>query len=726
MSEDDKATPMLNFGARKLVELALQKFQESGAPYLGVYHWLMALLDRHGSMAESMVSGFQMEAVKKSVTQKLAQGDAGKALPEAEVGRLAQERARQRDRLQASERDVAVVILSSAGFAIIPGFEMQIQRSEKGAPETMDENPVGKVMKTATPALDQFGRDLTQAVREGKIGPVIGREDELSLVVETLCRRTKRNPVLVGPAGVGKTAIVEGLARRVVAGNVPTLLKGARIIALQPSILVAGASVSGELEKRMKAVLLEARQEGIVLFIDEIHTVIGSGGMMGTSDIGSMLKPALARGDIACIAATTDDEYRRYIENDAALERRFQPIRVNEPTADQTLEVLKAIRDDLNRSSQVTIPDEVLQWQIDFCMQYMRNRFFPDKAVDLLEQSYAHAVALGKNCVEMADAQDVAQRMVGMPLVSADRLNMLRKDLSDRRLLTSEEINILINRLQVTMRGLDMRASRPNAILLLTGEAIENSQSLSETISNTLFGSTDRIISIDFSRFNEPEDINMLIGAPPGYVGYNDRLPLHRVAQIPWCVLRFERVDACHPRIREVLAQSFSDGWIMDGRGKNLYLSDVIVVLTADVSFESHRGLGFRPEENHLTAEEVFQSVVARIGDNLAEQVDLFSFGRISTEGVSPEWLQNNFLADIYHRYLKQGVKLTWDPSFLNWMVQQQGSRYSEREWENWVDSYLTPSIIPYIPPSGWKNAIEVVVGYAEESIQVVPGKTED
>ena len=521
---------------------------------------------------------------------------------------------------------------------------------------------------------------------------------EIEMTVETLCRRSKRNPVLVGPAGVGKTAIVEGLAQMIVTGKVPQMLKDCRIIAIQPSVLVAGASMSGELEKRVQAVVREASQPSIILFIDEIHTIMGSGGMLGTSDMGRLLKPSLARGDIAVIAATTNDEYRRFIENDAALERRFNPVRVHELSIDETMQVMQTLRDEFVKSRTITISDEILSWLLQFGDQYMRNRHFPDKAVDLLEQCVAHAVTQGKEAVDIDDAQEVAQRMVGMPLALEDRLSELEKQLTGQGLLGKAETAALINRLQVTMRGLDMRSDRPNAIIMLTRDAKENSEMLAQVIAQAVYGGEDRVIAIDFARFLHPEDVNLLVGAPPGYIGYTDSLPLHRLAQIPWCVLRFENVDSCHPYIREVLTQTFRDGNLMDGRGKLMHLSDTIVLITADIQIETQRSLGFFQQTAEIGTDDIEAAVRASIGEDLASQLDLVLFGAHGEEGISPEWLEQNLLNEVVQRYSKQGLQIQWDNTLIEWLMEALSQGFSDSDWERWVDNILTPALIQHLP----------------------------
>jgi len=712
----------LTFGAQQLVRDVLEKYQP-GQPQPGIHYWMLALLERFGPMAESMVPGLVPADLIRSYKEKVGKGEAGAPLDPSTLVREAVERAQKRGKTQGTERDTAAIILIKAGYkpAEVQTFTAPASDGDSSSQPEALRNTTPQAAASSTPNLDKFGRDLTKEAREGKFAGSIGRLDEIERMVEILCRRTKRNPVLIGPAGVGKTAIVEGFAYQIANGQVPNLLKNARLVAIQPSVLVAGANIAGELEKRVQAVIKEASQPGIILFIDEIHTIMGSGGMMGLSDVGSLLKPSLARGEIACIAATTNDEYRRFIENDAALERRFNPIRVNELTPDETLQVLKALRDIFTKTNGIDASDDVLGWLVQFGDQYMRNRHFPDKAVDLLEQCVAHAVMQNRTTVELGDAQEVAQRMVGMPLGLEERLAKLQKELTSQALLGQGEIDALVSRLKVTMRGLDIRSNRPNAILLLTGEVRNNSDQLARTIADAMYGDEDRVITIDFSRLVHPEDINLLVGAPPGYVGYTDSLPLHRLAQIPWCVLRFENIDSCHPYIREVVTQGFRDGWLMDGRGKSLFLSDTIVLLSADITLETHRSLGFFQPEESLDAQDVHEAVRGSVGDELVGVLDLLLFGASGAGAVSQEWLQENLLEDVEKRYSKQGLVLHWDESLVKWLLEVLSEGFSESDWVRWVDHILTPAVIDLIPSSRSAKKVVVTVEWVDGELSVKP-----
>lgn len=719
MSERNKDEIRLTPGAERLVEEALRKQRDAGHEALGTYHWLLALLERHGPMAEALAEGLEAAPLASYLRERLRDGLFGEPQYREQIVGAARERAMARGVAEATERDVASAILEAAGYQL---------RVQAGNPRSCEQPRDGEALGAAarrdssagplrpTPALDQFGRDLTAEARQGRLGPVIGRENEIELVIETLCRRTKRNPALVGPAGVGKTAIVEGLAQRVARGEVPEALRGARIVALQPSNLTAGAHVAGEMEKRVKAILQEAAQDGLILFIDEMHSMVGAGGMVGLGDVASVIKPALARGQIACIGATTDDEYRRFIEPDAALERRFQPVRVQELTPAQTMLILPALRDLFVRMHGVYVSDDTLEWIVAFCQRYLRNRYFPDKAIDLLEQTVAHAVTKGHGTVTTADAEQVAQRMVGMPADVAAGLERLRQELAARALLAQDDAASLLTRLGVTMRGLDLRPARPNLVVLLAGEVAANSTALAEVIASSLFGAAERVVTIDLGRMVHAADVSILVGAPPGYVGYSDALPLHRVAQMPWCVLCLQNVDACHPEARTVVTQMLANGYITDGRGKRIYLSDTIVLLTAGSIREegTPRAIGFGlpgPEAESTGSAPAMRRVAAEVlGARLVDETDLICSALPASDALERRWLKDSLLADLTERYRREGLRLTWDESIIDWLLAQRSEAGSQRDWERLVDEHISPLLVGHLAQGSAKEVKSVLI----------------
>ena len=692
----------LSPGALLLVDAALR--HQMDAPILGVNHWLLALMERHGPMAESLTVSIEAKTLQAYFQKQLADNKVGEPLDSQTVSARAAARASARGKEVASERDLAAVILEAGGYSVM--IESSGIPTAHTPAHATSEGPVGGLAnewepraKRPTPTLEKFGRDVTADAAAGRLSPMIGRDEEVRLIIETLCRRTKRNPVLVGPAGVGKTAIIEGLAQRIVRRDVPALLQNARVVALQPSTLISGAESYPEMVKRLQAVVQEASQDGLLLFVDEVHSLVGAGGQAGTGDMASLLKPPLARGDIACIAATTDDEYRQYIEADPALERRFQPLRVQELTPEQTLAVLLSLRETLAQARGVSVSEDVLRRLIDLAQRFLRNRHFPDKAVDLLEQCVAHALAEGKAAVEPDDAEAVVQRLVGMPLSLDTRLSDLRRDLATGGLLTPGEAAAVLSHLQVSLSDLDVRPTRPNAVALLLGHAAENGEALADALALTLYGGADRVIAIDFSRFGEAHDISMLIGSPPGYVGYSQSLPIHKLAQMPWCVLLCENVHACHPFVRELLQQALASGLFTDAGGRRLYLSDAVVVLTARMDGTAHRAMSFRHTDDS-SEDEARSGAVQELGQGFVDESDVVCAGA-EPGPAGQRRAQQALLSDLRDRYGRHSVTLTWDEGLADWLTAHVGPHPRSRDWERLIDERLSPLLVSHLPGPG-------------------------
>jgi ATP-dependent Clp protease ATP-binding subunit ClpC len=666
-------------------------------------------------MAEAMASGLVSGDYRRQLEELLKKGEVGEPVePQVLLDQVAQ-RASRAGKPQASERDLAAVLLERAGWTLLvapqPDVSPEVQGklSERGpAPATAETEQKAAAYRPRarhpTPNLEQFGRDLCQEALAGKLPTILGRDVELQGIMETLCRWTKRNPLLIGPAGVGKTAIVEGLAQRIVRGNVPAPIQNIRIFAIQASSLVSGAGLVGKLEERMRAVVDEASQDGIVLFIDEVHAIVGSGGMRQVSDVGSLLKPALAKGDIACIGATTDAEFHQFIEKDAALERRFQPLRIQELSADATLEILRSLQEKASRERSVTLSDQALSGIVLLAQQYLRNRHFPDKAIDILEQCVSHALLAGLQEVTPATVHDVVERMIGIPVELGEglsrRLNEVKRRLIDEVFCPEEIADRVIRRLAVTMRGLDVVPVSPNAVLLVAATAGQVPELAARVLAEALYGSRDRLIEVDMTRFTHPADVNWLLGAPPGYVGYDNVMGFHlELAQRPWSVLLFKNVEASHPQAQEVLAQAFRSGFLSSAVGQKLYLSDATVVLTVTTEERQDRRIGFVAGER----EEVQASpeLASLLIPDLVAELDAWWSPRHPTSENIQSWVKQWLVAPLSERCKRRGLDIEWDPSVLAWLAEEISKAGGLLEGERLVEERLLPLLVPHLDKAG-------------------------
>ncbi len=433
------------------------------------------------------------------------------------------------------------------------------------------------------------GRDLTEEAREGRLDPVIGREKEIERVIQILSRRRKNNPVLVGEAGVGKSAIVEGLALRMAAGEVPPRLRECRIISLDTASLVAGTKFRGEFEERMQQLVERVREAGnVILFIDELHTITGTGSTQGSLDLANLLKPALARGELRLVGATTHDEYRLHIEQDAALERRFSPVKVEPATSEETLAILQRIAPHYEEHHAVRYEVEALQGCVELTDRYLPHRHQPDKAIDLLDEAGALIHAAGKVVVTRRVMEELITRMTGIPSErlrgESKRLLGLREHLSARVIGQEEVIERLSKAMIRSQAGL-RDEGRPRAIFLFVGPTGVGKSLLAKELSEWLFGDRRGLIRFDMSEYREPHSLARLIGSPPGYVGYGEGGQLtEAVRRRPYAVLLFDEIEKAHSEVHNALLQLFDEGQLTDGTGRRVDFRQTIVVMTSNAA----------------------------------------------------------------------------------------------------------------------------------------------
>nr|WP_031074509.1 AAA family ATPase [Streptomyces sp. NRRL WC-3742] len=498
-----------------------------------------------------------------------------------------------------------------------------------------------------TPTLDEYGRDLTEEARSGRLDPVVGRAEEIEQTVEILSRRTKNNPVLIGEPGVGKTAIVEGLAQRIVSGDVPRSLADKRVVSLDLTALVAGSKYRGEFEERLKNVIDEvtAAEKSVILFLDELHTVVGAGGGgEGSMDAGNILKPALARGELSVVGATTLDEYRRHVEKDAALERRFQPVLVPEPSVEETIEILQGLRDAYEAHHQVRFSDEALDAAATLSDRYVSDRFLPDKAIDLLDQAGARVrlrslsgsteasgvhdritklkreldeavadeefvraanlktelrqtedelAAIAESREEVVDvtADDIAQVLssrTGIPVAELnatekERLLRLEDHLHEKVIGQDEAVTAVAQAVRRGRAGMG-DPDRPTGSFLFLGPTGVGKTELAKALAALLFGDPDRMIRFDMSEFQEKHTVSRLVGSPPGYVGYEEAGQLtEAVRRKPYSVLLFDEVEKAHPDVFNLLLQVLDDGRLTDSQGRTVDFRNTVVIMTSNI-----------------------------------------------------------------------------------------------------------------------------------------------
>jgi len=653
----------LSPGAKRVIELAIDEARYIGHNYIGTEHLLLGLLREGEGIAARVLDslGVTLEKVRAEITRVQEQG----------ISRAKPTRAPSR-----------------------------------------------------TPALDQLGIDLTAAARAGKLDPVIGRTKEIERIIQILSRRTKNNPALIGEPGVGKTAIVEGLAHRIVSGDVPETLEGKRLITLDIGSLVAGTKYRGEFEERLKKVIEEIKNAGnCILFIDEFHTIVGAGAAEGAVDAANILKPSLARGELQTIGATTLDDYRKYIERDAALERRFQPVLVAEPSIEEALEILKGIKQRYEEHHRLVITDEALKAAVNLAARYIPDRFLPDKAIDLIDeaasrvrirnwtvpialkeerlkednlrrdkdaalatQQYEYAAELrsrelqieerikkleeewqaqlekSKPEVREQDVAEVVSMWTGVPVVQmtsdeSQRLLKMEEALHKRIVGQDEAISTIAKAVRRARAGLkDPRHPIGNFIFL--GPTGVGKTELVRTLAEFMFGKEDALIRLDMSEFMERHTVARLVGAPPGYVGYDEGGQLtEAVRRKSYCVILLDEIEKAHPDVFNILLQVFDDGHLTDAKGRRVDFRNAIIVMTSNIGAETIRkgsSIGFATRADESKQRE--QNYEAMKEKLLAELKKTFR----------PEFLNRIDAVVVFHALSKEHIRKIVDLMLAN------------------------------------------------------------
>ena len=466
--------------------------------------------------------------------------------------------------------------------------------------------PKATVKHSETRVLDQYSRDLTLLAASGSFDPVIGRDEEIRRSVQILSRRSKNNPVLIGEPGVGKTAVAEGIATDIAGSDAPDSMAGKRLVALDLPALLAGTKYRGDFEERVKAVLKDVKKAGdVILFIDEMHTMIGAGSAEGAIDAANILKPALGRGEVQIIGATTPEEYRRHIEKDAALERRFQPVKIAEPSRSDSLKMLGAVRQGLEKHHGVKISDAALTAAVDLSARYINDRFLPDKAIDLADEAAAHIRVSGGGLVTAEDIAGVVSLWTGIPVanLSADETKRLcnMESILHRRVIGQNEAVTAVSRAIRRGRVGLSDPNRPIGSFLFLGPTGVGKTELCRALAEAVFGESEAMIRLDMSEYMEKHAVSKLIGSPPGYVGYEDGGQLtERVRRKPWSVVLFDEIEKAHEDVWGILLQIMDDGRLTDSAGRVVSFRNTIIVMTSNVGAKSisdgRPRMGFTPD----------------------------------------------------------------------------------------------------------------------------------
>lgn len=755
--------------AQRVIVLAQDEARRLNYDYVGTEHLLLGLIrEGEGIAAKALQSlGIQLEQVRAEVEKMIGKGSAS---TRGEIGftprakkvmiELAIEEARLLGHNYVGTEHILLgLIREGEGVAaqVLQNLGAELERvrnqvihllggvphPQSGASPGAAKGPKGGKSNTST--LDQFGRDLTQYARDGKLDPVVGREKEIERVIQILSRRTKNNPCLIGEPGVGKTAIAEGLAQRITDGRVPEILKDKRVVSLDLASLVAGSKYRGEFEERLKKVMEEIRQAGsVIMFIDELHTIIGAGAAEGAIDASNILKPALARGELQAIGATTIDEYRRHVEKDAALERRFQPVMVEEPNQEDAIAILKGLRDRYEGHHRVEITDAAIEAAVRLSDRYVTDRFLPDKAVDLIDeaasrvrlstfvappdlkevevrleeirkekeaavqgQEFEKAARLrdketklkeeldrqknewqqkkvtSKSTVTEEDIAHIVSSWTGIPASKltqneSQRLLNLEAVLHEKVIGQDEAVKAVSRAIRRARAGLK-DPKRPIGSFVFLGPTGTGKTHLARALAEALFGDEDAVIRLDMSEYMERHTTSRLVGAPPGYVGYDEGGQLtEAVRRRPYSVVLLDEIEKAHPEVFNILLQVLEDGRLTEAKGRTVDFRNTVIIMTSNAGAQVIRGdkqLGFTVHESET---EVHEKMKTRVMDEVKKLFrpefinrldDLIIFHSLNLEHLKQ--IVALEVKNVGRRLKEHGVQLTISDPALEKLVKE-------------------------------------------------------
>ncbi len=785
--------------ARKVMALANQEAQRFNHEYIGTEHILLGLVKEGSGVGANVLKNLdvdikklriEIEKLVKSGPDMVTMGKLPQTPKAKKVIEYAIEEARSLNHNYVGTEHILLGLLREADGVAAQvlmnlGLKLEDVRQEvlnllgsgvenniPGLGMKMAQPGLGQKQKSKTPALDSFGRDLTELAVKGQLDPVIGRKTEIERLIQILCRRTKNNPVLIGEAGVGKTAIVEGLAQEIVTKQVPEILRDRRVVVLDLAMMVAGTKYRGQFEERIKAVINEVRRAGnVVLFVDELHTLVGAGGAEGAIDASNVLKPALARGEVQCIGATTMDEYRKYIEKDAALERRFQTIIVDPPSKDETVEILKGLRDRYEEHHSVSFTNEALYQAVELSSRYITGRCLPDKAIDVIDEAGAAVrlknMATPPDLVEIenqieqlqgekdeavknadyeraADLRDKAQqlldkkthiqkewyekhkeqkglvdaesiaevvsKMTGVPLTKLEkkevqRLLELEAELHKRVVSQDDAITTVAKAIRRSRSGLK-DPNRPMGSFIFLGPSGVGKTLLAKAIAEFMFGDEDALIQLDMSEFMEKHNVSRLVGAPPGYVGYEEGGQLtERIRRRPYAVLLLDEIEKAHPDVYNMMLQIMEEGRLTDSFGRHIDFRNVILIMTSNIGADLIRnqsgfGFGKRTEEaNYEKMKDMLNKEVERHfrPEFINRLDDVIVFHSLTREDLNT--IVEYELNKVFKRLVEHGLHLELTDSAKEFLIEKGynpefGARPLRRAIERYIEDPLSENML--------------------------------
>ncbi len=777
--------------ARKVIILAKEETKRFNHDYIGTEHILLGLIREGEGVASAILQnmGLSLDKIRLEI-EKLVQpgpatvisGDIPFTPRAKRVIELSMEEARSLGHnyigtehlllgLLREGEGVAAQVLLSLGLDLNKVRNEVMELLGQGIPSAGAAAPGVKV-KGKTPALDTFGRDLTALARDDKLDPVIGRKTEIERVIQILSRRTKNNPVLLGEAGVGKTAIVEGLAQQIVAGNITELLKDKRIVIIDLALMVAGTKYRGQFEERIKAVMEEIkRSENVVMFIDELHTLVGAGGAEGAIDASNILKPALSRGEMQCIGATTSDEYRKYIEKDAALERRFQTIMVEPPTVKETIEILKGLRDKYEAHHKVKFTDEALEEAAKLSDRYITGRYLPDKAVDLIDEAGAKArlsaltapadlkemenkieqirkekeAAIKSQDFEKAaklrdqergakqelvkkkddwkkkrvettptiTVEDIAQivsKWTGIPVSrleqkESEKLLRMEQEIHKKVVGQDEAIAMIARAVRRSRAGIkDPR--RPIGSFIFLGPSGVGKTLLARALAEFMFGDEEALIQLDMSEYMEKFNVSRLVGAPPGYVGYEEGGQLtEKVRRRPYSVVLLDEIEKAHPDVFNILLQVLEDGRLTDSFGRKVDFRNTVLIMTSNIGAEMLRkqgSLGFKSQKEEVGFAEMKKKLLDEVKRTFKPEFlnridDINVFHPLTKEGLNK--IVDIEVGEVQKRLAEQDITLELTKEAKELLIEKGfnpvfGARPLKRAIQRYLEDPLSEEII--------------------------------